>query len=188
MKTTTLMKFPNFFFLQHCFFLAMSPVLLLPFPVYGLSRCTPSLSEILKISSDQKWIKAKKNNLQNFKDSNYTRSVSKSLPIFILQDQNPRATICIIESPLCHFSVQSSHFFLFFFFMWTEHFWTSNSTDVQLNTKQNLKLNFREQRSPSRKNVLDSGIKKGFSEFIHPGCDKLKRLITDLWYILSVPD
>lgn len=70
---------------------------------------TPSLFEIIKISIDQKGVKAKKNNLQNFKGSNYIRSISKSLLIFVLQDQNPITIICIIESLLCQLCVQSQN-------------------------------------------------------------------------------
>lgn len=99
--------FGVFTFSSHIVFLFSNITFLLALPSYGLSWHTPSLFETLKVSFVQKWVKVKNNKLQDFKGSEYIRSISKSLLIFILQDQNPITIVHITESLLCHLYVLS---------------------------------------------------------------------------------
>lgn len=66
-------------------------------------------------------------------------------------------------------------------------FWTFNRTSIQPNKKTKSEMKFYRVKNHKRK-VYSGGIKKGLSVFTHSGYDRVTFLITDLWYILTVPD
>lgn len=78
-----------------------------PSPHCVFSWWTPLLLKFLKISINQKLVKSRKSYVQNFRRSNHFQSISKLLLIFTLQYQNVNTIICITESQLYHFFVQS---------------------------------------------------------------------------------